>query len=92
MKKQQKNIFFALCVIMLIVNCFMTEKNLAYGIGISIVSILIWSCIGVIVANIGLFFYKIKNPSNDEVLSIWQKASLGLLIGIVLKPLLGIVW
>ena len=101
MKERQKNIFLALCVIMILVNSFMRAAHsgvrsihlfLAGGIGGSIVSIPMWSCIGVIVAHIGLFFYKIINPGNEEVLSIWQKASLGLLIGIVLKPLLGIVW
>ena len=62
------------------------------GLGSSLLSIPIWSCIGVVLANVGLFFYKIKNPDKNEVLNIWQKASLGLIAAIVLKPLLGINW
>jgi len=62
------------------------------GLSASVLSIPIWSCIGVILSNIGLFFYKIKNPNDNEVLNIWQKASLGLIAAIVFKPLLGIIW
>jgi len=86
---------------MILVNGFMSigqlggksiDQFIGGGLGGSLLSIPIWSCIGVIVSNIGLFAYKIFNPSEGEVLSIYQKASLGLLIGIVLKPILGIVW
>ena len=68
------------------------EKFIAAGLGSSVLSIPIWSCIGVVLSNIGLFFYKIKNPDPREVLNIWQKASIGLLVAIVVKPFFGITW
>lgn len=101
MKKQQKIIFLVLCIVMVLVNGFISighlgggsiDQFIGGGIGGSVLSIPIWSCIGVIVSKIGLFFYKIKNPRGGEVLSNYQKASLGLLLGIVFKPMLGIVW
>ena len=101
MIKQHKTIFGILCFAVFLVNGFMSistnqikniETFIGGGIGATLLSIPIWSCIGVILANIGLFFYKIKYPNDNEVLNIWQKASLGLIASIIFKPLLGINW
>ena len=71
---------------------FNIDNFIGTAIGASLLSIPIWSCIGVLLANIGLFFYKIAKPDKKEVLNMWQKASLGIITGIVLKPLFGIIW
>jgi len=100
-KKYEKLIFIVLCIIMFTVNGFMSlgkyvganlSQVIGGGIGSSILSIPLWSCIGVIISNIGLFFYKLKNVNDGVELSLFQKGSLGLLFGIVLKPLLEIIW
>jgi hypothetical protein len=107
-KKQDKivstgdKIFFIIsCVLMFIVNGYMKmnvwkdfslSAFIGGGIGGSLVSIPIWSCIGFILAGIGLFFYSMFKPTKTKLLTIWGKASLGLIAGIILKPLLGIVW
>jgi len=101
MLKNQKAIFGFLCVIMIGVNGFQHLPSLGEysltailsgGIGGSLLSIPLWSCIGVVLGNIGLFFWKIVKPSKDEVLSLIQKASLGLIAGILIKPIYGILW
>ena len=71
---------------------FNIDNYIGTAFGASLLSIPIWSCIGVLLANIGLFFYKIAKPDKTEVLNIWQKASLGIIAGIILKPLFGIIW
>jgi len=96
-----KKLFIISCVLMLGVNgyirvsaneTFSLVTFIGDGLGGSLVSIPIWSCIGVILAGIGLFFYKIFKPTDDKSLTMWGKASIGLIAGIILKPLLGIVW
>lgn len=101
MIEKHKSIFSILCFIVFLVNGYLTtvfnqtksiEEFIGGGIGTSILSIPIWSCLGVVLSNIGLFFYKMIHPNDEEVLNIWQKASLGLLFAIVFKPLFGIIW
>ena len=100
MLSNQKTIFVILCLVMFALNGYMYTADETFsidsfiggGFGGSLLSIPIWSCIGVVLANIGLFFYKIIKPDKKEVLNIWQKANLGLIAGIILKPLLGILW
>lgn len=97
--RNPKTIFIILCFMMALVNGYMATANerfnldnfIGSALGASLLSIPIWSCIGVLLANIGLFFYKIVKPDKQEVFNIWQKASLGIIAGIVLKPLLGII-
>jgi hypothetical protein len=62
------------------------------GIGGSILSIPLWACIGILLSYIFLFFYRIVKPEGKEPLSMIQKASLGLMAGILLKPIFGILW
>jgi len=71
---------------------FNIDRFIGSTIGLSLLSIPIWSCIGVLLANTGLFFYNMIKPNKREVLTVWHKASLGLIAGIVLKPLFGIIW
>lgn len=89
-----KTQFILLCLSMILLNGYMSagegKFSLAAGIGASVVSIPIWSAIGVLLANVGLFFYKIIKPDKKEILTVWQKAGLGLIAGIILKPLFGI--
>ena len=101
MIKNQKLLFVFLCIIMIVVNGYQHSPELGKfslpaliggGIGRSLLSIPLWSCIGVILSNIGIFFWKIAKPTSDEVLSLIQKASLGLIVGIFLKPFYGILW
>jgi hypothetical protein len=96
-----KKLFIISCVLMWGVNGYMHVSAretfslaifIGSGLGGSLVSIPIWSCIGVILAGIGLFFYKIFKPADDKSLTVWGKASIGLIAGIILKPLFGIVW
>lgn len=101
MFKQPKTVFGILCFLVFLVNGYLSisthqVKNIEVfvggGFGLSLLSIPIWSCIGVVLSNIGLFFYKIIKPDGDDVLTIWQKAGLGLIMAIIFKPLLGITW
>jgi hypothetical protein len=96
-----KKLFIISCLLMLGVNGYMhVSANETFslvtfiggGLGGSLVSIPIWSCIGFILAGIGLFFYKIFKPTDDTSLTHWGTASIGLIAGIILKPLLGINW
>lgn len=92
MIKNPRNQFALLCLSMVLLNGSMSgdKFSLAGDIGASLVSIPIWSSIGVVIANIGLFFYKLIKPDNSDVLNVWQKAGLGLITGIILKPLFDI--
>jgi hypothetical protein len=84
---------------MFVVNGYMSTHSFApgpafigAGIGGSAVSIPVWSCIGIILAYIGLFLWRIIKPIEVVSFNIWQKASLGLFVGIILKPSLGIFY
>ena len=93
-KVNAKTVFIDLCFTMALENGYMaTAKNannagefFGAAIGASLLSIPIWSCIGVILANIGLFFYNLIKPEEQNVLTVWHKTSLGLIVGILLKP------
>ena len=100
MDKLHKIIFSLLCFLVFSVNCYMVTSishatNIMYiistGLGSSLFSIFLWSVIGIVLANIGLFFYKIVRPTDDKVLDNWQKYSIGLTAAIILKPTLGII-
>ncbi len=98
--RNPKTIFIISCFLMALVNGYMgivkggfnIDTFIGSAVGGSLLAIPIWSCIGVVLANIGVFFYKVAKPDNQDVLNIWQKASLGIITGIILKPLLGIIW
>ena len=89
MLQNPKNKFALLCFAMILLNGHMSG-DLAEGIGASLISIPIWSSIGVLLANTGLFFYKTIKPDKTAVLNVLQKAGLGLIAGIILKPFFGI--
>jgi hypothetical protein len=100
MLKNHKAIFIFLCLVMFGVNGYLhlgkgpatLEGFIGGAIGGSVLSIPLWSCIGVVLAQIGLFFWKIIKPAEGESLTMLQKASLGLVAGIFLKPIFGILW
>jgi hypothetical protein len=100
MLKNQKSVFIFLCILMFCVNGYLysgkgavsLESFIGGGIGGSILSIPLWSCIGVVLAYIGLFFYRIIQPESPDPLSMMQKASVGITAGILLKPVFGILW
>jgi hypothetical protein len=100
MLSNSKKVLFSLCAVMFVVNGYMGMDSLApersfigAGIGMSAVSIPVWSCIGVVLVNIGFFLWRTIKPIEVEVVSFdqWQKASLGLFLGIILKLSFGVM-
>ena len=99
MLKYQKRVFVFLCLGMFAVNGYLhssgasptSEEFIGAGIGRSLISIPLWSCIGVVLVSIGLFFWRLIKPEQEDSLSMWQKASVGLIVGMFLKPTLGIL-
>ena len=100
MLQNQKLVFIILCVLMVFVNGYMhlekravsVESFIGGGIGGSVLSIPLWSCIGIVLSYICLFFYRIVKPEGKESFNMLQKASLGMIAGILLKPIFGILW
>jgi hypothetical protein len=100
MIRYEKRVLFILCIIMILTNGYLHNRGesvsltifVSSGIGASLLSIPVWCSIGVILSSIGLFFYKMIRPEEKEVLSIWQKAGLGLISGIIIKPIFNILW
>ena len=100
MLQNQKLVFIILCVLMVFVNGYLhsekgavsVESFIGNGLGGSVLSIPLWSCIGVVLSYIYLFFYRIVKPEGKEPLSMLQKASIGIIAGILLKPTFGILW
>jgi len=99
MVANEKVVFIFLCLVMIAVNGYLhagagsvTSVGVIYrGIGGSLISIPLWSCIGVLLGSIGLFFWRLIKPEQEDSLSMWQKASLGLIVGISVKAIFGIV-
>lgn len=88
--KVYRKVFIVLVFIMVIISGIKNAspnlnliENLAGGVGSSIIRAPLSCILGIVLANIGLFFYKIFKPSKDEVLNNWQKYSIGLVIGII---------
>jgi len=97
MRKNERKFFIASCMLLVIVNGFISffksgtiESFIGGAIGASLVSIPVWSFIGVLLCNIGLFFYNIVNPDNSVDLGVWEKSGFGLLIASIMKPMFGI--
>ena len=98
MKQNDKIIFIVLCIMMWAVNGYFSAAHrtslviatfVGGGFGASLISIPLWAAIGIVLANIALFFRNIIKPTENETLNMWHKASIGLVAGIVLKVLFG---
>lgn len=94
MREYGKALFVVLCVLMWAINGYISSMELktlslevfiGAGLGRSVVSIALWSCIGVVLSNIALFFGHLVSPDKEKPLNLYQKASLGLAAGILLK-------
>jgi hypothetical protein len=94
MLKSQKAVFIALCIVLLLINGAQHSVHsdilsfLGVAIGSSIVSIPVWCVIGVVLSNIGVFFYRLAKPEKDP-LTMLQKAGLGLIVAIIIKIFYG---
>jgi len=94
--KQEQLVFVALAFCMWAVNIWMVRQQYPFfsdlgatAFGGTLVSIPIWSVIGYILAGFYLFFHNLIYPEKRN-LTIWQKADLGLLVGIIIKLWFGI--
>lgn len=88
----------ALVLAMWAINIWMAKERyhffsdqVAVAFGGTVVSILIWSVIGYVMAGFYSFFHNLIRPDEGN-LTLWQKANLGLLAGIIMKPWFGIVF
>ncbi len=88
-----KQLFLGLCAAVWFVNaCVPDPPTLGYvvhGLALSFISVPAWALIGSASASVVLFLFRIARV-NAPVLSLWQKADVGLAMAVVLKPILGI--
>lgn len=89
MPKNEKHFFIACCLLFVTVQYFMSF-SIGYVIGLSLIAIPALSLFGVLLCDVGLFFYKKVNPNDSVHLGLWAKSGFGLLVGSILKPLFGI--
>ncbi len=81
--------FTGLSFIMWLVNTMMSpESEIWAALGATLGSIPVWASLGAVFSTVGLFAFHLAKV--DVTMSLWQKANLGLVLGVVLKPLLGI--
>ncbi len=100
--------FVILCLIMWAVNGYLSVKSeggpqalsaedlvitfVAGGFGRSVISIPVWTLIGYFLGSIGLFSFKRMGIVKEKIMTPYGFADVGLILGIALKPLLGIGW
>jgi hypothetical protein len=95
-KSHEKKIFVIASLILFAVNVLMgiskglMAESFGFAVGLSLFSIPTWSILGILLANTGLFFYNIVNPTSGLTVSRWEKASFGLICGSALKAFFGI--
>jgi hypothetical protein len=91
MKSYEKPVFIILCVVMWAVSGDILSKGLNLSLdvvadlGKAVVSIGLWSFVGLVAGNTILFFRNRVKPGRGEGLSLWQMGSIGLGLGVLLK-------
>ena len=85
-------LFMALCVALWLMNSWMSvESGLPSfwsGLWVSVVSVPVWAAVGVACSLLVLFILRLGEVS--FAMSMWHRFNVGLALGLVLKPLLGI--
>jgi hypothetical protein len=93
MKSYEKPVFIILCIVMWAVSGDILSKELnlsldvVAGFGKAVVSIGLWSFVGLVAGNTILFFRNRVKSGRGERLSLWQMGSIGLGLGVLLKVL-----
>ena len=90
-----KYVFIGLCLALWLVNGQMwpgTSGSFGFwqGLGVSLVFIPVWILVGSALSGAGLFLFRLARVDVTGRLSLWQKADVGLVLAIILKPALGI--
>jgi hypothetical protein len=90
-----KRLFIGLCATVWFINTWMvgaaTLSGIRLGLGISLISVPVWTLIGWAFSGIGIFLFRVAKV-NVTGLSLWQKADIGLALAVVFKPALGIAF
>lgn len=87
---KQKYYFVIFCIVFYVVNCFHIESSnfnaIIYGaLGGSVVEIPVFIIIGYILINILLSIIYLFKPNINFPVTIWSKANVGIVLGILLK-------
>ena len=98
--ENRKLTFLVFCVMMFGVNvlCYglppspTFEDYLIQGLRRSIISIPVWSLIGLVVSQIVIMIRKKIRPEINQPFTIWQKMTFGLLVGLFANAFFKIPW
>jgi len=85
-------LFIALCVAIWLMNSWMSSESglpsFWSGLWVSLWSVPVWAAVGVVCSLLVLFILRLAEVS--FVMSTWHRFNVGLALGLIFKPLLGI--
>jgi hypothetical protein len=68
------------------------EDFMIQGLRRSIISIPVWSLIGLVLSQIVILIWKKMRPEINQPFTIWQKMTLGILVGLFANAFFKISW
>jgi hypothetical protein len=89
-----KLLFSGLCLIVWLINTWMSRESalpaMWMGLGATLISIPFWVFLGSAFSAAAIFVVRLAKVEIRHDLSLWERGTIGLVLAVVFKPMLGI--